>query len=94
MNKCCVSNLSPLAACSLLAEQLADNHQVISLTPLNACSQLCKIDLNYCNVEVFSQLEDLQLGCPLQMEDSWVEGLVMSLRPNIPEHLRANLLVT
>jgi hypothetical protein len=83
-----VSDLSPLAGCSEMLEELwmAGNGQVQSLVPLKACTRLAKLDLCDCNAQLLSQLGDLKLACTQLADPSSVvlEGLVHDLQPGIP----------
>ncbi|KAG1663330.1 hypothetical protein FOA52_004091 [Chlamydomonas sp. UWO 241] len=92
MPGCCgVSDLSPLAACSETLEELwmAENDQVVSLAPLQACTQLRKLDLLGCLSELHNQVEDLwaypQLADPFSVR---LEGLVQRLQANIPPDMQ------
>ncbi|KAG1672441.1 hypothetical protein FOA52_013227 [Chlamydomonas sp. UWO 241] len=89
------SDLSPLAACSEMLEELwmAGCKYVNSLAPLKACIKLCKLDIRGCDfapedVEDLQpdEVEELQQTCTQLADPSSVElkGLVHELRPNIP----------
>ncbi|KAG1653916.1 hypothetical protein FOA52_004554 [Chlamydomonas sp. UWO 241] len=90
----CVSDLSPLGACSETLEELwmPRNVEVRSLAPLKACLKLRKLDFRACLPALNAQVPDLQLSCtqlaaPPSVE---VKSLVHDLQTSIPSGMQTS----